>query len=186
MDEVFIKQRHKTMKTYWKYNHEMLTNFNNTRCCASSNFCKYVEYFISWVCYPIGTFSSVFSVGLFGVRSPKWFPGTLPSGTIVTLISTWTQTHTRGLIAAYPPGADLCLESEHGCEHICESSPGSFHCLCLPGYTLNPDGKTCAGKWLVATVWVLHCRDQDNGPPSFTQVFQCEGMWLQSCTDVVT
>uniref|UniRef100_A0A3B4B826 VWFA domain-containing protein n=1 Tax=Periophthalmus magnuspinnatus TaxID=409849 RepID=A0A3B4B826_9GOBI len=40
-------------------------------------------------------------------------------------------------------GVDLCLESEHGCEHICESSPGSYHCLCLPGYTLNPDGKTC-------------------------------------------
>ncbi|XP_048055090.1 matrilin-4 isoform X8 [Megalobrama amblycephala] len=38
---------------------------------------------------------------------------------------------------------DLCLESDHGCEHICESSPGSYHCLCLPGYTLNEDGKTC-------------------------------------------
>lgn len=43
-------------------------------------------------------------------------------------------------------GVDLCLESDHGCEHICESSPGSFHCLCLPGYTLSDDGKTCAGK----------------------------------------
>ncbi|XP_068171504.1 matrilin-4 [Antennarius striatus] len=41
-------------------------------------------------------------------------------------------------------GVDLCLESEHGCEHICESSPGSYQCLCLPGYTLNADGKTCA------------------------------------------
>ncbi|KAJ0069114.1 hypothetical protein NL108_018061 [Boleophthalmus pectinirostris] len=40
-------------------------------------------------------------------------------------------------------GVDLCLESEHGCEHICESSPGSYQCLCLPGYTLNADGKTC-------------------------------------------
>ncbi|XP_067316539.1 matrilin-4 isoform X1 [Pseudorasbora parva] len=38
---------------------------------------------------------------------------------------------------------DLCLESDHGCEHICESSPGSYQCLCLPGYTLNEDGKTC-------------------------------------------
>ncbi|XP_051568889.1 matrilin-4-like isoform X8 [Myxocyprinus asiaticus] len=40
-------------------------------------------------------------------------------------------------------GIDLCLESDHGCDHICESSPGSYHCLCLPGYTLNEDGKTC-------------------------------------------
>lgn len=43
-------------------------------------------------------------------------------------------------------GVDLCVESDHGCEHICESSPGSYHCLCLPGYTLNDDGKTCAGN----------------------------------------
>ncbi|XP_023248857.1 matrilin-4 isoform X3 [Seriola lalandi dorsalis] len=47
-------------------------------------------------------------------------------------------------------GVDLCLESDHGCEHICESSPGSYHCLCLPGYTLNNDGKTCAAIDLCA------------------------------------
>ncbi|XP_055364962.1 matrilin-4 isoform X3 [Betta splendens] len=47
-------------------------------------------------------------------------------------------------------GVDLCLESDHGCEQVCESSPGSFHCLCLPGYTLNPDGKTCAAIDLCA------------------------------------
>ncbi|XP_074505818.1 matrilin-4 isoform X2 [Sebastes fasciatus] len=47
-------------------------------------------------------------------------------------------------------GVDLCLESDHGCEHICESSPGSYHCLCLPGYTLNHDGKTCAAIDLCA------------------------------------
>lgn len=47
-------------------------------------------------------------------------------------------------------GVDLCLESEHGCEHICESSPGSYQCLCLPGYTLNDDGKTCAAIDLCA------------------------------------
>lgn len=40
-------------------------------------------------------------------------------------------------------GVDLCVESDHGCEQVCESSPGSFHCLCLPGFTLNADGKTC-------------------------------------------
>ncbi|XP_054866754.1 matrilin-4 isoform X3 [Amphiprion ocellaris] len=47
-------------------------------------------------------------------------------------------------------GVDLCLESDHSCEHICESSPGSYHCLCLPGYTLNDDGKTCAAIDLCA------------------------------------
>ncbi|XP_047439549.1 matrilin-4 isoform X4 [Mugil cephalus] len=47
-------------------------------------------------------------------------------------------------------GMDMCLESDHGCEHICESSPGSYHCLCLPGYTLNDDGKTCTAIDLCA------------------------------------
>uniref|UniRef100_A0A672ZES6 Matrilin 4 n=1 Tax=Sphaeramia orbicularis TaxID=375764 RepID=A0A672ZES6_9TELE len=47
-------------------------------------------------------------------------------------------------------GKNLCLESDHGCEHICESSPGSYHCLCLPGYTLNDDGKTCTAIDLCA------------------------------------
>ncbi|KAG9353419.1 hypothetical protein JZ751_018015, partial [Albula glossodonta] len=47
-------------------------------------------------------------------------------------------------------GMDLCLESDHGCEHICESTPGSYHCECLPGYRLNDDGKTCAAIDLCA------------------------------------
>ncbi|XP_043978502.1 matrilin-4 isoform X4 [Gambusia affinis] len=47
-------------------------------------------------------------------------------------------------------GIDLCLESEHGCEHICESFPGSYTCHCLPGYRLNPDGKTCSAIDLCA------------------------------------
>ncbi|XP_062266065.1 matrilin-4 [Platichthys flesus] len=47
-------------------------------------------------------------------------------------------------------GVDLCLESDHGCEHVCESSPGSYHCVCLPGYTLKADGKTCAAIDLCA------------------------------------
>ncbi|XP_061689213.1 matrilin-4 isoform X1 [Syngnathoides biaculeatus] len=47
-------------------------------------------------------------------------------------------------------GADLCAESEHGCRHICESSPGSFRCRCLPGYALDDDGKTCTAVDLCA------------------------------------
>ncbi|XP_014876758.1 matrilin-4 isoform X11 [Poecilia latipinna] len=47
-------------------------------------------------------------------------------------------------------GIDLCLESDHGCEHLCESSPGSFTCQCLPGYRLNADGKTCSAIDLCA------------------------------------
>ncbi|KAK7915722.1 hypothetical protein WMY93_011483 [Mugilogobius chulae] len=62
----------------------------------------------------------------------------------VFLVETFDLIHQFGLqFQDKLCGVDLCLESEHGCEHICESSPGSYQCLCLPGYTLNPDGKTC-------------------------------------------
>ncbi|XP_034388646.1 matrilin-4 [Cyclopterus lumpus] len=47
-------------------------------------------------------------------------------------------------------GVDLCLEAEPRCEHLCESSPGSFHCLCLPGHALRGDGRTCAAIDLCA------------------------------------
>ncbi|XP_051997304.1 matrilin-4-like isoform X1 [Xyrauchen texanus] len=47
-------------------------------------------------------------------------------------------------------GTDLCLESDHGCDHICESLPDSYYCLCLPGFTLNEDGKTCTSIDLCA------------------------------------
>uniref|UniRef100_A0A3B3H6V0 Matrilin 4 n=1 Tax=Oryzias latipes TaxID=8090 RepID=A0A3B3H6V0_ORYLA len=47
-------------------------------------------------------------------------------------------------------GLDLCKEMDHGCEHVCENSPGSFHCLCSEGYTLNEDGKTCTAIDLCA------------------------------------
>ncbi|KAG2461737.1 MATN4 protein, partial [Polypterus senegalus] len=42
-------------------------------------------------------------------------------------------------------GLDLCTEMDHGCQHICVSTPGSYHCECNPGYKLNEDGKTCSG-----------------------------------------
>ncbi|XP_041112857.1 matrilin-4-like isoform X2 [Polyodon spathula] len=41
-------------------------------------------------------------------------------------------------------GQDLCSEMHHGCEHVCVSTPGSYHCECNPGYKLNEDGKSCS------------------------------------------
>ncbi|XP_051932257.1 matrilin-4 isoform X4 [Hippocampus zosterae] len=69
----------------------------------------------------------------------------------VFLVETFDLIHQFGLqFQDKLCGMDLCVETEHGCEHICESSPGSFHCLCLPGYTLNDDDKTCAAIDLCA------------------------------------
>ncbi|XP_057701791.1 matrilin-4 isoform X2 [Corythoichthys intestinalis] len=69
----------------------------------------------------------------------------------VFLVETFDLIHQFGLqFQDKLCGVDLCVESEHGCEHICESSPGSFRCLCLPGYSLNNDGKTCTAIDLCA------------------------------------
>ncbi|XP_055508252.1 matrilin-4 [Leucoraja erinacea] len=38
---------------------------------------------------------------------------------------------------------DLCADGRHGCQQICVSSTGSFHCACREGYVLNEDKKTC-------------------------------------------
>ena len=39
-------------------------------------------------------------------------------------------------------GTDLC-------DHNCRNVNGSYDCTCNPGYRLNTDGQTCAGKYVV-------------------------------------
>ncbi|XP_072489808.1 matrilin-4 isoform X1 [Notamacropus eugenii] len=41
-------------------------------------------------------------------------------------------------------GEDLCTDATHGCQHLCVSTPGSFHCVCNPGYRLAPNNKSCS------------------------------------------
>ncbi|XP_028356597.1 matrilin-2 isoform X5 [Physeter macrocephalus] len=41
---------------------------------------------------------------------------------------------------------DSCALGNHGCEHSCVSSGGSFVCQCFEGYILREDGKTCRRK----------------------------------------
>lgn len=41
------------------------------------------------------------------------------------------------------PDMDLCNTVEHGCEHQCVSTPGSYYCLCPEGQLLQEDGKSC-------------------------------------------
>ncbi|KAL2088827.1 hypothetical protein ACEWY4_015726 [Coilia grayii] len=39
---------------------------------------------------------------------------------------------------------DECEESNNTvCDHVCENTPGSFHCRCLSGYILAPDQHSC-------------------------------------------
>eukprot|EP00069_Balaena_mysticetus_P017766 bmy_10833T0 len=41
---------------------------------------------------------------------------------------------------------DSCALGNHGCEHSCVNSGGSFVCQCFEGYILREDGKTCRRK----------------------------------------
>lgn len=41
---------------------------------------------------------------------------------------------------------DLCNTVEHGCEHQCVSTPGSYYCICPEGQLLQEDGKSCGSK----------------------------------------
>lgn len=49
---------------------------------------------------------------------------------------------------AFPVFADmdLCNTVEHGCEHQCVSTPGSYYCICAEGQLLQEDGKSCGSK----------------------------------------
>ncbi|KAK6321859.1 hypothetical protein J4Q44_G00088350, partial [Coregonus suidteri] len=38
---------------------------------------------------------------------------------------------------------DLCNTVEHGCEHQCVSTPGSYYCICPEAQLLAEDGKGC-------------------------------------------
>jgi len=41
---------------------------------------------------------------------------------------------------------DECRDDNGGCQHICENKLGNYVCLCLPGYDINNDSKTCTGN----------------------------------------
>uniref|UniRef100_A0A8C3FFB4 Matrilin 2 n=1 Tax=Chrysemys picta bellii TaxID=8478 RepID=A0A8C3FFB4_CHRPI len=44
----------------------------------------------------------------------------------------------------------VCSITEHGCDHFCINTPGSYMCKCKQGYTLNADQKTCSTQDLCA------------------------------------
>ena len=41
---------------------------------------------------------------------------------------------------------DMCNTVEHGCEHQCVSTPGSYYCICPEGQLLQEDGKSCGSE----------------------------------------
>ena len=40
---------------------------------------------------------------------------------------------------------DECRENNGGCDQICINTPGSYQCLCINGFFLTHDKRTCQG-----------------------------------------
>lgn len=48
-------------------------------------------------------------------------------------------------ISIYLTDIDECTKSNGTvCSHICLNAPGSYQCLCMEGFYLEEDGKTCS------------------------------------------
>ena len=54
-------------------------------------------------------------------------------------------------------------ETDNGqCEQVCVNDLGSYHCECLDGWFLEPDGKTCLGKISFSRNMMALLNDQTN------------------------
>lgn len=41
---------------------------------------------------------------------------------------------------------EMCSSVQHGCEHQCVNTPGSYYCVCPEGQLLQDDSKSCGGE----------------------------------------
>lgn len=48
--------------------------------------------------------------------------------------------------SAFTTDLDECSFSEFLCQHRCVNAPGSFSCICPPGYYVYEDGRSCEGN----------------------------------------
>ena len=117
------------------------------RCCSD---CLHTMYMVPSVtllaCYrPTGRASVVRS----------WV-GTLDS---LTVVRSW---HVDFNIYVTPDCVSVtCLDVDEcqlqPCSQLCINTAGSYHCDCVAGYQLRPDGHTCKalGRFTTASIWSL-------------------------------
>ncbi|XP_043946016.1 matrilin-4 [Protopterus annectens] len=68
----------------------------------------------------------------------------------VFLVESFDLIHQFGVQFQKTICVDVCNDTDHGCQHKCVSTPGSYYCECNPGFRLNDDGKTCSAIDLCA------------------------------------
>ena len=59
------------------------------------------------------------------------------------------------LVCIYVSDINECMRGSDGCDQYCRNLNGTFECFCGFGYYLHSDGKTCLGKLLKGTLYVL-------------------------------
>ena len=64
---------------------------------------------------------------------------------IIYLLTQLSDLFVYFLALYFPIDINECLDNFGGCSHICANTEGSFYCSCSPGFTLEEDGRNCAG-----------------------------------------
>uniref|UniRef100_A0A3B4BDD7 VWFA domain-containing protein n=1 Tax=Periophthalmus magnuspinnatus TaxID=409849 RepID=A0A3B4BDD7_9GOBI len=102
--------------------------------------------------------------------------GSEPHSEHVHLVANFSQMET--LISVFQSklcGAeDICAETvDHGCEHLCVSTNGSYVCKCFEGFTLAEDQKSCknCNSGVIDVVFIID-GSKSLGPANFELVKQ--------------
>ena len=53
---------------------------------------------------------------------------------------------------------DECVESNGGCQHVCNNSVGSYRCLCDNGYSLGENKHSCEGNIYIHSTYIASYR----------------------------
>ncbi|XP_059143177.1 tolloid-like protein 1 [Physella acuta] len=73
----------------------------------------------------------------------------------------------EGFRATFVKELDECKNNDHGCDHICVNTLGSYRCECRIGYELHSDGKRCEN----ACGGYIHAENGTITSPSYPEFY---------------